>query len=159
MRTGFVVAGIAAVVAVDQAVKALVRGEVPMGSARELIPGVELVHTENTGVSFGFLNDAPPWLVGLVSTVAMIVVFTVVLRMVPGRIGQVAMVLIVGGALGNLIDRILFGAVTDFLDLPLLPPCNVADIAITFGAIAMFFGILMAGAAETGETGETSDAT
>lgn len=149
MRTGLVVAGIAAVVAVDQAVKALVRSEVPMGSARELIPGVELVHTENTGVSFGFLNDAPPWLVGLVSTVAMIVVFTVVLRMVPGRIGQVAMVLIVGGALGNLIDRILFGAVTDFLDLPLLPPCNVADIAITFGAIAMAAGLVLEGIAES----------
>ncbi|MBJ7472261.1 MAG: signal peptidase II [Solirubrobacteraceae bacterium] len=142
-------AGAAAIIAVDQLVKTLVRSQVPEGSAREIVPGVDLVHTKNSGVSFGFLADAPPWVVGLVSTVALFIVVGVVARMVPGRAGVVAAALIVGGAVGNLIDRILFGAVTDFLDLPLLPPCNVADIAITFGAIAMAIGLLLEGVAES----------
>ncbi len=150
-RGAAIAAGAAAVVAVDQAVKALVREQVPQGSARELVPGVDLVHTENSGVSFGLLSDAPPWVVGLVSAVALCIVVVVVVRMVPGRAGTIAAALIVGGAVGNLIDRIFLGAVTDFLDLPALPPCNIADIAITFGAITMAFGLVLAGAQEAKE--------
>jgi signal peptidase II len=135
----------AAVVAIDQFVKALVRSGVPEGSVRELLPGVDLVHTKNTGVSFGLLSSAPAWVVGLVSTVALLLVVSLLVRVAPGRAGRVAAALIVGGAIGNLIDRITIGSVTDFLDLPLLPPCNVADIAITFGAITMAAAILLGG--------------
>ncbi len=141
-RAGAIV-GAAVVVAADQAVKVVVRADVAQGSVRQLIPGVDLVHTKNTGVSFGLLSGAPAWVVGLVSTVALVVVVTLLLRVAPGRIGLVAAALIVGGALGNLIDRIAFGEVTDFLDLPLLPPCNVADVAITFGALTMAAAILL----------------
>lgn len=148
-------AGAAAVVAVDQAIKALVRADVPQGSSRELIPGVELVHTKNTGVSFGFLNDAPAWAVALFSTVALVAVVVLLVRTLPGRLGRVAAALIVGGAIGNLIDRVALGAVTDFLDLPFLPPCNVADVAITFGAITMAAGLLLS---EAGERRQTTDA-
>lgn len=138
-------AGAVAVVAADQAVKAVVRADVPIGSTRELIPGVaELVHTENTGVSFGLLADLPAWAVGLVSIVALLVVVVLVARAVPPLAGSAAIALIGGGAIGNLIDRLARGAVTDFLDLPLLPPCNVADIAISFGAVAMAIGLLQA---------------
>lgn len=137
--------GVAAIVALDQAVKAWVRADVPLGSTRELLPGVaELVHTENTGVSFGLLSGMAPWVVALVSTVALALVVVLLARTVPGRLATIAAALIVGGALGNLIDRIAFGAVTDFLDLPLLPPCNVADIAISFGAITMAATLLLA---------------
>lgn len=136
------IAGTAVVVAVDQAVKVIVRRDVPTGSVRELLPGVDLVHTNNSGVSFGFLGDAPTWVVALVSTLALSLVVTLLLRTVPGRAGTAAAALIVGGAVGNLIDRIAIGSVTDFLDLPLLPPCNIADIAITFGAITMALALL-----------------
>lgn len=146
--------GAAVVVAVDQAVKAVVRADVPEGSTRELVPGVDLVHTKNTGVSFGFLNDAPPWVVGLISAAAMVAVVIVLVRLIPGRFGRVAVALIVGGAVGNLIDRIALGSVTDFLDLPLIPPCNVADIAITFGVIAIVLGVV---ASELGERRQTND--
>ena len=146
--------GAVVVVAVDQAVKAVVRADVPEGSTRELLPGVDLVHTKNTGVSFGFLNDAPPWVVGLVSTAALLAVVFLLIRTLPGRTGRIAAALIVGGAVGNLIDRIALGSVTDFLDLPLIPPCNVADIAITFGAITMAVGLLLS---EVGERRQTTD--
>ncbi|MDO9355948.1 MAG: signal peptidase II [Solirubrobacteraceae bacterium] len=146
LRLAAVVAAV--VIAIDQAVKALVRADVPQGSSRELLPGIELVHTKNTGVSFGFLSGAPAWVVGLFSTVALVAVVIVFIRTLPGPLGRFAAGLIVGGAVGNLIDRIAFGSVTDFLDLPALPPCNVADIAITFGAIAFAVGLLFAETAE-----------
>lgn len=144
MTRGAAILGTAVIVAVDQAVKAAVRSGVPQGSVRQLIPGVDLVHTKNTGVSFGLLSGAPAWAVGLVSTVALVIVVSLLVRVAPGRIGRIAAALIVGGAVGNLIDRIALGSVTDFLDLPLLPPCNVADIAITFGALTMAAAILLA---------------
>ncbi len=147
--------GAAAVVAADQAVKTLVRADVPQGSSRELIPGVELVHTKNTGVSFGFLNDAPVWVVGLFSAIAMVAVVGITVWALRGKARDATVALILGGAIGNLIDRLAFGSVTDFLDLPALPPCNVADIAITFGAIVMFAGLLFT---DAGESRQTSDA-
>lgn len=153
-RAATVALGAAAVVAVDQLVKVVVRADVPVGSAREIIPGVDLVHTKNSGVSFGFLSDAPPWVVGLVSCVALGLVVVLLVRTLPGRTGTVAAALIIGGAIGNLIDRIFLGSVTDFLDLPALPPCNVADIAITFGAITMAAGILFAGAPAPHDTSD-----
>lgn len=144
--------GAIAVIAADQAVKAVVRADVPVGSTRELIPGAaELVHTENTGVSFGLLSGLPAWAVGLVSVVALVLVVVLVARAVPPAAGAVAVALIGGGAVGNLIDRLARGAVTDFLDLPLVPPCNVADVAITFGAVAMAIGLLQAERAERAE--------
>lgn len=155
-RATAVTVGAAAVIAVDQLVKVIVRRDVPEGSAREIIPGVDLVHTTNSGVSFGFLSDAPPWVVGLVSSVALLVVVGLLIRTLPGRTGTVAAALIVGGAIGNLIDRVVQGGVTDFLDLPLLPPCNVADVAITFGAITMAVGLVLSGAHESQEH-ESSD--
>lgn len=145
MTRGVAILGAAAVVAADQALKAAVRSGVPQGSVRQLVPGVDLVHTKNTGVSFGLLAGAPAWVVGLVSTIALVLVVGLLVRVAPGRAGRAAAALIVGGAVGNLIDRVALGSVTDFLDLPLLPPCNVADIAITFGALTMAVAILLAG--------------
>ncbi|MDQ8044917.1 MAG: signal peptidase II [Solirubrobacteraceae bacterium] len=142
------IVGATAVIVVDQVVKVWVRHDIPEGSARQFLPSIDLVRTRNTGVSFGILNSAPPWVVGLVSTVALVAVLSLVFGLLPGRVRQFAAALIVGGALGNLIDRIALGSVTDFLDLPLLPPCNVADIAITFGAIAMAIGLLLSGISE-----------
>lgn len=144
-------AATALIVAIDQAVKALVRAQVPEGSVRQLVPGVDLVHTENTGVSFGAFSGLPVWGVALISSAALVLVVVILLRAAPGRAGRWAAVLIAGGAIGNLIDRAVRGAVTDFLDLPLLPPCNVADIAITFGAILMIGALLLAPSDEPGE--------
>lgn len=141
------------VLALDQATKGLVRAEVAEGSVRAILPGVDLVHTRNPGVSFGFLSGAPTWVVALVSTLALVIVVTVVSRTVPGTLGTAATALIVAGALGNLIDRVALGHVTDFLDLPLIPPCNIADVGITAGALLLAVGVLRAPA-----EGEHSDA-
>jgi signal peptidase II len=146
-----VATGALAIIAVDQAVKAVVRSDVPAGSVRQVVPGVDLVYTKNTGVSFGLLNGAPAWVVGLISTVALFAVVALVFSMLPGAIRTVVATLMIGGALGNLVDRFALGYVTDYLDLPLIPPCNVADVAITFGAITMIAGVLLTGLAERQE--------
>lgn len=130
-----------ALLALDQASKALIRAEVAEGSVRSLLPGVDLVHTRNPGVSFGFLSGAPTWAVAAVSTVALLLVVGVVARTVAGPMGGIAIATIVAGAIGNLIDRVSRGHVTDFLDLPLIPPCNIADIAITAGALLVAIGV------------------
>jgi signal peptidase II len=148
----FTLAGAIVVIVVDQIAKAVARHDLPEGSARQFLPSIDLVRTKNTGVSFGLLNGAPGWVVGLVSTVALLAVLALLYNMVPGRVGRIAAALIVGGAIGNLIDRVALGGVTDFLDLPLLPPCNLADVAITFGAITMAAGLLFSWTAERQQT-------
>lgn len=136
------IGGAVAVVVVDQLVKAVVRAEVPQGALRPVMPGVDIVHTENSGVSFGALAGLPTWAVGAVSFGALVVVVLLLRRTVPGRLGAAAGALIAGGAIGNLVDRVRAGAVTDFVDVPLIPPFNVADAAITVGA-ALLAGVLL----------------
>jgi signal peptidase II len=128
----------AAVLAVDQATKALVRANVDVGSRDGILPGVELVHTRNTGVAFSLLQGGGGLLVVL-TVLAMLAVLVFFARD-PGRPGAwVPTGLLVGGAAGNLIDRIAQGSVTDFIDLPLWPAFNVADMAITFGVVALLY--------------------
>jgi signal peptidase II len=123
---------------VDQVTKKLVRDDLPLGSARHLIPGVvDLVHTSNSGVSFGLLSSAPSAVVPTLAAIAAVIVGVIAFRSGRQPWSGIAGTLIVAGALGNLIDRIFNGVVTDFLDLPLLPPANVADVSITFGAIIL----------------------
>ena len=129
---------LAAVLAADQATKALVRANVEVGSRDGILPGVELVHTRNTGVAFSlFQGSGAPLIVLTVAAMAGMLVF---FARNPARAGAwVPVGLLVGGAAGNLIDRLARGSVTDFIDLPLWPAFNVADVAITFGVLALLY--------------------
>ena len=128
----------AAVLAADQATKALVRSNVEIGSRDGILPGVELVHTRNTGVAFSLFQGGGTLLV-VVTAVAMLAVIAFFLAN-PGRPGAwVPAGLLVGGAAGNLIDRLARGSVTDFIDLPLWPAFNLADVAITAGVLALLY--------------------
>jgi signal peptidase II len=123
-----------AVVALDQASKAVVSGSVDIGHRTGALLGFRIAHAENSGVAFGFLGGG-----GAVVVVITVVALGFVLAWFwrdPARPGLwLAAGLIAGGAIGNLIDRVRIGAVTDFIDPPLWPTFNVADVAITVGAV------------------------
>jgi signal peptidase II len=130
-------AGLAVVVlAADQLTKALARGAVERGEQDAVLPGVKLVNSRNTGVAFGFLDGGGP-LVGILVAVALALLLGFLWRFGQRRGAWVAVGLLVGGALGNVIDRVREGAVTDFVKLPAWPAFNLADACITAGVLVL----------------------
>jgi signal peptidase II len=135
------------VVASDQASKAAITSSLNLGQSERLPLGFHLVRTENSGVAFGFLGGGGALVVVL--TVAVLIAVLVWLWRQPGRPGLwLAAGLLAGGAVGNLIDRARLGAVTDFIDPPLWPAFNVADVAITLG-VAVLVLVTLAPPAES----------
>ena len=125
-----------AVVAVDQATKALALAQLSPGERIDLILGVDLAEISNKGVAFGFLGGGGAAVV-VVTAIALGLVLVWFARD-PGRPAMwLAVGLLTGGALGNLADRARVGAVTDFIDPPVWPAFNLADVAITAGAILL----------------------
>ena len=126
-----------AVLAVDQLVKALVRDGLAGGEHRDIVgAALRVVHVENDGVAFGRLAGSPA-LVALVvggALVALLAYFATHLD-VPGIWLPTGMLL--GGAIGNVVDRAARGAVTDYIKLPHWPAFNLADAAITLGVVVL----------------------
>jgi signal peptidase II len=124
--------------ALDQISKAVVRAEIARGERIELVAGVDLVRVGNEGIAFGLLDGA-----GAVVLVLAAASFLVLLAYfaatshLPGVWLPIG--LLAGGALGNLIDRVTAGEVTDFIDPPRWPAFNVADVEITVGVILLGF--------------------
>ncbi len=127
-----------AVVAADQGTKALVRAGVELGDRDGILPGLELVHVRNRGVAFGLFSDGGAVLIviGVLSVLALLVFFATHSRR---PLVWLPTGLLLGGAAGNLIDRLREGFVTDFLDLPLWPAFNLADTAITIGVLSLLY--------------------
>jgi signal peptidase II len=134
-RAGLV---LVAVVVVDQVTKALVRHDIEQGDSNSVFPAVSFVHVRNKGVAFGFFSGGG-WIVPALTAVALAaLVAYFVLH--PRRSGLwLATGLLIGGALGNVIDRLREGAVTDFIKLPHWDAFNVADMAITFGVLTLLW--------------------
>jgi signal peptidase II len=127
----------AVVFAGDWASKSAVVSSIKEGEERSFLPGVQLVHTRNPGVAFGLFAKA-----GVIVTVAVaaavIVVILVFARRSSSRYVWLPTGMLIGGAAGNVIDRIRHGFVTDFIKLPLgWPPFNIADAAITIGVVLL----------------------
>ncbi|MEA2128602.1 MAG: signal peptidase, partial [Solirubrobacteraceae bacterium] len=120
----------------DQLVKALVTSSLQRGEERDLVAGVKLVNTRNTGVAFGQLQGAGV-AVAILIAVAVVALVVYVARNAPRRWIWLPAGLLLGGALGNVIDRVREGAVVDFLKLPHWPAFNVADAAITVGVVVL----------------------
>jgi signal peptidase II len=141
-----------ATVLVDQVTKEIVRHTFSLHETLEVIPGFfAFTHIRNTGVAFGlFAGEATQGrtlFFLLVSLLALGIIFYFYARTAPGKPwvnGALAMIL--GGALGNLIDRLRFGNVIDFLDFYVgsvhWPAFNVADSAISVGVGILFFFVL-----------------
>jgi signal peptidase II len=133
LRTGLV---LVCVVATDQLVKALVTGSLERGEQREIVGGIKLVNTRNTGVAFGQLQGGGI-IVAVLIGVAVIALLAYVARNAQRRWLWLPAGLLLGGAVGNVIDRVREGAVVDFLKLPHWPAFNVADAAITVGVLVL----------------------
>lgn len=132
-----------AILVLDQWTKWLVEVHLPHSASHPVLPGFfNLTHVKNTGVAFGLFAshgaDGGAWLLIVMGIVALAAVF-LYFRLAPAknRLLLYSLALIVGGAVGNLIDRLASGAVTDFLDVYVgtyhWPAFNVADSAITVG--------------------------
>jgi len=131
----------AAVIVADQATKTLVLGRFALGERLELASFLNLVLVYNKGAAFSFLSDAAGWqtpLLVLFALAAAGIVTVLMVKKPQEKLLCVGLALILGGALGNLIDRLRFGQVVDFIDFHLRgyhwPAFNVADSAITIGA-------------------------
>ena len=138
----------------DQVTKFLIMREFALYESRQIIPGLfSLTFLTNTGAAFGILAGHPTWwrqafFIG-VGLVALAVIVWLQGRLGPHRRWYtVSLALIGGGALGNLVDRVRFGAVVDFLDFYIgshhWPPFNVADSAICVG-VALFLVLQFSG--------------
>ena len=140
-----------AVVVLDRATKAWFESQTPLGWRHEVISNfVYLVHSRNPGIAFGVLSDsASVWtrVVLIGGSVAVIVVLAWLLVSLRGGAPTLAgIAFLIGGAAGNLADRIAHGAVTDFFEVLLgsyaWPAFNVADSAITIGAILIILDLI-----------------
>ena len=142
----------AAIVVLDQVTKQLVRAGIPLYDSIEVIPGLlNLVHVRNTGAAFGFLNLADiAYKQALMTGMALLALGAVAwyASQVPPRaaLARLGLALIVGGAVGNLIDRAAVGHVVDFVDVYWgsvhFWAFNVADSAITTGAGLLILDLL-----------------
>jgi signal peptidase II len=143
-RPGAVAAAIVlAVVILDQATKALVRARMPLGSSIELMaPLLKLTHVRNSGAAFGMMPGRPTLFI-IVSLAVLAGVGLYWWRYRPTRLPVViALSLVAGGALGNLIDRLTSGRVTDFIEVPYIPVFNVADPCILAGVSILVWWLL-----------------
>ena len=134
----------ALVVLLDLATKWLVLAKFVPGEGRVVTPFFNLVLVFNKGAAFSFLANAPGWQTPVLAAVAIVASAVISYLMVKNgnkRLFCCGLALILGGAIGNLIDRLRFGHVVDFLDVHALgwhwPAFNVADSAITVGAVAL----------------------
>jgi len=140
------------IVVADRATKALIESRTTEGWHHELIRNfIYLVHSENPGIAFSmFANSQSPWLRIALISLSLIFIAALAWMLVTSKsvtwrsLGGLS--LLIGGAAGNLTDRILHGAVTDFFEVWIgsyrYPAFNVADSSITIGAILVLLDVL-----------------
>jgi signal peptidase II len=134
---------IVGIVILDQIAKVLViKTLTPHQSVRVIEGFFHLTHVKNTGGAFGILRSYGSW----VTIVTLIVSFGLLMILFFGNIKdtfvKISLAIIVGGAVGNLIDRLRWGYVIDFLDFRILPVFNFADMAIIIGTVLIFVALL-----------------
>lgn len=127
------------VVAVDQGTKALATSLVDRGERVEVLPFLAFENVRNKGVAFGLGDDISAVVVGATVVVLLGLLVFLASRSRTGWLIWLPAALLIGGALGNLADRVRDGAVTDFIDLPLWPTFNLADVSIVVGVLLLLF--------------------
>ncbi len=138
-RVALVICGV--VVAVDQATKALADSLVAAGDRVHVLPVLAFERTHNTGIAFGLAGDGSPVLIA-VAVSAVVLLLGFIAHQVRSPAIWLAAGLLVGGAVGNLADRVRQGSVTDFIHLPAWPTFNLADLAITAGVAVLLVAYL-----------------
>lgn len=128
------------VIVFDQATKVIIRRYVPVGDSIPLIPGIlHITYVRNPGVAFGLLPNQK--IVFLIISLAVIIFILYYYRRlnVAERLQTLALGLLLGGTVGNIIDRFFLGKVTDFIDFRIWPVFNLADSSIVIGVVLLGF--------------------
>jgi signal peptidase II len=150
------------VIVLDQAVKAVVRPRLGLFDSITVIPGFfSLTRVHNTGAAFGLLNaiDIPykTAVMAMVQTAALVGLAAYAATLAPGqRLTRIGLSFVIGGAIGNLIDRVLYGYVLDFFDFYWRGwhfwAFNIADASITIGVALMILDLIGAGQTRVSRT-------
>ena len=140
------------IVVLDQATKAVVRATLPLYDSVELVPGVlSFTHVRNTGAAFGLLNGVDfPFKASIMTAVALTALIAIGVyatrTAISQPVAQLGLALVMGGAVGNLIDRMTVGYVLDFIDVFWREwhfwAFNVADAGITVGASLLILDMI-----------------
>ena len=133
--------------AADQLSKFWIRSNLAIGESVFEVGFFRLVHVYNTGAAFGLFQGQSFLLtiIALVSVIALLLYAFFFHHKFPflgSRLGKLALGLVLGGAVGNLIDRIYLGHVTDFIDFDFWPAFNIADSAIVVGVIILAYSLI-----------------
>ncbi len=171
----FLVAG--TIIVFDQATKYLIRANLQLGEVYRadlwLSQYARIVHWKNTGAAFGMFQSWGNIFMGLSFVVSLVIIYY--FPQVPRKdwLVRLAMAMLLGGAVGNLIDRLYQGHVTDFISVGDFPVFNVADSSISMGVVVLFLGMWkqerearaeaerqrLAGPADAGEPAAEADKT
>jgi signal peptidase II len=128
----------AVVIGLDQLTKHTIASGINPGETKKFLPDIDFVHVRNTGVAFSIFSGGGTLV--LVFTLAALALLVGYFARHPDRhMLWLPTGMLVGGAIGNLIDRVANGAVIDFIKLPHWPAFNVADMSITFGVLALLW--------------------
>ena len=138
------------VIAIDLGTKAIATAMLTYGNPVPVLPSFNLTLLHNTGAAFSFLADAAGWqrwFFTIISAGVSVMLLVWLARLPRGSVWlPIALTLILGGAVGNLIDRVLYGHVVDFISFhwnnSYFPAFNIADSAITLGAIMMALDVV-----------------
>ena len=137
---------VVALVVLDQVVKFLVRANIPLGESIPFLPHVmDLTYVQNTGAAFSLFSQHT-WLLTLLSgVVSVVLVICLGKRVLPHWSGMLALALLLGGAVGNFIDRLLFGFVTDMFATTFVnfAVFNVADVGVVLGGVLLCLHLIV----------------
>lgn len=140
----------AALVVVDQVVKYVVRQGIPLHTAVDFLPGMALTYVKNTGAAFSLFQEHT-WLLTLLSgVVSVALVVALAKKILPHWWGMLSLALLLGGAVGNFLDRLLLGYVTDMFATTFMnfPVFNVADIGVVLGGVLLCVSVILSFAEE-----------
>ena len=133
------------IVALDQLTKWLVVTNIPYGGSWSpwdwLTPYARFVHWSNTGVAFGMLQGMNPVFIGLAVLVSGAIIYYYQQVDRQDWLIRLALMMELGGAIGNLVDRIQYGHVVDFVSVGRFPVFNIADACITVGVVVLLIGV------------------
>lgn len=134
----------AVLVIIDQIIKYFISAYLqPVGSVSVIDNLFSLTYVENKGVAFGMFSEMRWFFVALTAILLAIIIFYMFKKKPKGKFFYICAALIIGGGIGNLIDRIFYGYVIDYLSLSFFPPvCNFADYCITAGTIMLVIYLL-----------------
>jgi signal peptidase II len=142
LKWALVVVALAFALALDLITKHLAEQNLALGEVHQVVSFFSFQRTRNTGVAFGLLSGGGALIV-VANVVAMLIVLAYVFLERRPILGGLSGGLIIGGSLGNLVQRIAEGKVTDFMKFPYWPNFNMADVFLVVGIAAVFLGLVV----------------